>query len=575
MLNRSFGGNWIHYSTDDYIRNSRLIAYGLLAKGMQPGTKIAVVCVNRPEWNFLDMGCTLARCVMVPIYPTLSRDEFTYIFDHSDCQMLFVGTENFYKKCEPSLGDVDRDIDTWLIDDSETRPCLKQFLELGKEHEEEFAPVVDENIRTVSPDDVATIVYTSGTTGRPKGVMLTHRNLTFDAHGHTIRQIFDDSKRILSFLPLCHVYERTMNYESHELGISIWYAESLATIKRDLISSQADEFCAVPRVIDTFLTSFEDQLNKLKGFAKFIYRRALKYGYKYDNYRNLPIYRLRHRLFDKLVYSKWREALGGKETIIIVSGGSSIQPSIVRLFNAANLQIMQGYGLTETSPVVAVNNPSNGINKFGTAGIILDGTEVKFADDGEILVRGPHIMKGYYKDPEETAKVIDSEGWFHTGDIGCMEDGKYLKITDRKKEIFKLSAGKYVAPQPIENKLRECAFFDNCCVIGADQKFASAIIVVNQKRLASWTKKHLKEKIDPERLLDVQDIQKMLLAEVEKVNKTLADYEVIKRPVFVFDEWSISNGLLSQTLKPKRKNIHKHYAAEITKLYTPTTKVNI
>ena len=560
------GGKWTTYSVDDYIAASRETAYGLLAAGYQPEEKVVCITPNRPEWNFLDMGCTLARLVYVPIYPTLSTDDFGYIFNHSDARAIFVASAALYKKIQPALAMLDHEVDVWMIDDSDELPCMSQLRATGREHEAEYAPVVDHNIATVSPDDVASIIYTSGTTGRPKGVMLTHRNFTFDAHCHAVRQVYGPKHKMLSFLPLCHSYERTMNYEYQELGISIYYAEGLATIQRDLASSHADGFCAVPRVLETFYEKFRAQENKLTGLSKKIYHAAWEFGNSFDNYCQRPLYRLRLHIFDRLVYSKWREALGG-HTMIIVSGGSSIKPNMVRLFTAAHLFICEGYGMSETSPVIAVNSPSDGINKIGTAGMPIDGAELTFGDDGEILVRGPHVMKGYYKDPEETARVIDADGWLHTGDIGMLVEGKYLKITDRKKEIFKLSSGKYIAPAPIENKLSDIPFVTNSLVVGEKEKFASAVIVVSYPKLKAWADEQGIANSAQDVILDDAAVSKMLNHEVERINKSLAEYEAIKRPVFVFDEWSTANGLLSQTLKPKRAVLHKHYAEQIARIY--------
>ena len=559
-------GVWTKYSVDDYITASYETAYGLLAQGYGPEDKIISITSNRPEWNFLDMGCTLARLIYVPIYPTLSGHDFEYIFNHSDAKAVFVGTSALYKKVKKHIEAADHPIDVFLMDGSAVMPCMSELRLTGRKNAEKYRPVVEENIATVSPDDVATIIYTSGTTGLPKGVMLTHRNLTFDAHSHAIRQVYSHKQKMLSFLPLCHCYERTMNYEYQELGISIYYAESIATIQRDLASCHADGFCAVPRVLETFYDKFHNQEFKLKGLKRKIYHNAWVFGNDYDNYNTNFFYRLQLALWDKLVYRKWRASIGG-HTMIIVSGGSSIAPHIVKLFNAAKLFIFEGYGMTETSPVIAVNNPCDGINKLGTAGTPIEGAELKIADDGEIMVRGPHVMKGYYKDPAETARVIEPDGWLHTGDIGALVDGKYLKITDRKKEIFKLSSGKYIAPQAIEKKLISVPYFSNAFVVGENEKFASAIIVVNYDTLRRWLKEQGKDDVGRGDVLSDAEVLRLLNAEVANVNKTLADYEAVKRPVYVLDEWSVSNELLSQTLKPKRANLKKRYAEQIEKIY--------
>lgn len=565
ILARKIKGEWIKYSIEDYKERSYSVAYGLLALGFKEGTKIITVCNNRPEWNFVDMGVALAHMVHVPVYSTLSQDDFKYIFTHSDAEVIFVGNPSFYKRIAPVVEGMDRDIKLIMMDDSEDVFCMSKLYEIGRENKSRFEAQVAENIKNISPDDLASIIYTSGTTGTPKGVMLSHYNLVFNSHSHAMRQTLGYGDKMLSFLPLCHVYERTMNYEYQELGISIYYAESLATIASDLKQCQANGFCAVPRVLEMMYSKLDEAGKKLTGLKRSIYNCAWRYANNFDNNNSSPIYLMKQSIYDNLVYSKWRENLGGKE-MEIVSGGSSIPAKIVRTFNAAKLRIFEGYGMTECSPVIAVNSPADGYNVIGTVGKATTGTELKFADDGEILTRGPHVMIGYYKNDEATAEIIDSEGWLHTGDIGHLVDGEYLQITDRKKEIFKLSAGKFIAPQAIENKLKESPYIDNAFVCGENQKFASAIIIPNKSKLQGYAKSK-RIKCKEADLLEQEQLKALLLSEVEKVNKTLAPHENIKRPVFVFDEWTVDNGLLSQTLKLKRKNLSKKYEDKITEIY--------
>jgi long-chain acyl-CoA synthetase len=566
MLARKVNGRWIKYSIDDYIEHSHNVAYGLLALGYKAGTKIITICSNRPEWNFVDMGSNLAHMIHVPVYSTLSKKDYLHIFDHSDAEIIIVGTKSLYNKIAPIASEIKRDIKLMIMDDSDEIFSLSRLEALGIEHKEQFAPVVERNKAEISPDECCSIVYTSGTTGLPKGVMLSHRNLTSNAHGHAVRQVWNWNHKMLSFLPLSHVYERTMNYEYQELAIGIYYAESLSTIAADLAESKADGFCAVPRVLELMYGKLEAAGKKLKGIKRIIYKLAWKFANNFDFYNKKKLYLARRNLYDKLVYSKWRAALGGKE-MIVVSGGSSIQAKIVRTFNAAKLHIYEGYGMTETSPVIAVNSPADGINVIGTVGKALGGTELSFAEDGEILTRGPHIMLGYYKDPEATAQIIDSEGWLHTGDIGYLIDGQYLKITDRKKEIFKLSAGKYVAPQVIETRLKESPYIENCIVFGENQKFASAIIIPSIPKLKEYAQKRKIEYNNDQELIAAEEIVKLIHSEVEKVNKTLAAHEAIKREKIVLDDWSAENDLLSQTLKLKRRNIHKKYANLINEIF--------
>lgn len=566
ILARRLRGKWIKYSTDDYINRSHEVAYGLLALGYKAGAKVISICSNRPEWNFIDMGSNLAHMIHIPVYGTLSQEEYLYIFNNSDVDLIAVGNQSLYKRIEPVLNNLGREVKVIMMDDSEDMMCFSRLYELGREKATEFAPVVEENKRTIGKDECASIVYTSGTTGNPKGVMLSHYNLMFNSHGHAIRQNKNYTHKMVSFLPLCHVYERTMNYEYQELAISIYYAESLATVASDLKDCHADGFCAVPRVLNLMYGKFEDTGNKLKGFKRTIYRCAWNYANKFDNYNHNPLYLLQQKLWDKLVYSKWRENLGGKE-MLVVSGGSSIQAKIVRTFNAAKLHIFEGYGMTESSPVIAVNSPADGYNIIGTVGKKLEGTELDFGPDGEILTRGPHVMLGYYKNPEATAEVIDSEGWLHTGDIGYLQDGQYLKITDRKKEIFKLSNGKYIAPQYIETKLNETDFIEASFVVGADQKIAGAIIIPALGALKAWATRNKLSWSTPEELITLPQVQKLLHDEVENVNATIAAHEAIKVYRIMLDEWTADNGLLSQTLKLKRRNLYKRYGSLIEDMF--------
>ena len=566
ILARRTRGKWIKYSIDQYYDISHTVAYGLLAMGFKPGTKIITITNNRPEWNFMDMGINLARMIHVPIYSTLSHDDFLHIFQHSDAELIVVGTATLYKRIAPIAAEVDRDIRFMILDDSEEVMSFSKLYRLGKEQEERYAPTVEENKKVISPDECASIVYTSGTTGLPKGVMLSHRNMMFNSHGHAIRQTKNSTHKMVSFLPLCHMYERTMNYEYQELAISIYYAESLATVASDLKDSHADGFCAVPRVLEMMYGKFEDAGKQLTGFKRKLYDAAWDFANNFDNENTRWSYLQKQKLYDKLVYSKWRENLGGHE-MLVVSGGSSIQARIVRCFNAAKLYIFEGYGMTETSPVIAVNSPADKYNVIGTVGKKMDGTELAFADDGEILTRGPHVMLGYYKNPEATKEIIDADGWLHTGDIGYLQDGQYLKITDRKKEIFKLSSGKYIAPQVLETLLRESEYIDNAFVFGANEKFASAIILPSYPKLKAFADEQGIVIEKKEQLLENEKIINLLSQEVAVVNKKVADHENIKKPHFVFDEWSADNEMLSQTLKPKRRNLVKRYEKEIADIY--------
>lgn len=575
ILSRKVNGSWQKVSSKEYSTKSHDLAAGFLDMGLKKGDKVITVCNNRPEWNFIDMALGLAHMVHVPVYTTLSTEDYLHIFRHSDAAALCIGNEillnriaEAYLRMEtrPLLIMMDDHVQNKIREDGIKFIHLSELIENGKQKQARYQPVIEENKRNISENELFTIIYTSGTTGVPKGVMLSHKNLMFNAIGHARKQIKDSSCKMLSFLPLCHIYERSMNYEYQYLGISTYYAENLATIAADLASSKADGFCAVPRVLEQMFLKLESVGKNLKGMKRMIYGWAFAFGTNFDNYNRNPLYLLQRRIADRLVYSKWRENLGGKH-MLVVSGGSAIGAKIVRLFNAAGLHIFEGYGMTETSPVIAVNNPSSGMNIIGTVGTAMEGTELSFADDGEILTRGPHVMMGYYKDPEYTRQMIDEQGWLHTGDIGFLQDGKYLKITDRKKEIFKLSAGKYIAPQVIENMLKESNYIENCIVIGENQKFPSAILIPNFNKLHYWAAKHRINYQNNDDLIANPKVTAKIRKEVEKVNARLAPHEQIRKERSINEEWSVHNNTLSQTLKLKRNVILKKYAALIEEIY--------
>lgn len=567
MLARRINNQWVKYSTKDYVRLSHAAARSFLALGLKPGTRIISICNNRPEWNFIDMGCALSRMVHTPVYPTLSPDDYLYIFNHSEAEIIFIGNELLYKKIAPVAEQMDKPAKVILIDESNSHYCFKQFLAEGEKDKEALEAVISDNIRNTDKDEFFSLIYTSGTTGQPKGVMLSHYNLVFNSHGHAVRQYLGKENKMISFLPLCHTYERSMNYHYQEKGISIYYTD-IANFAADLKDCKADGFCAVPRVLEMLYSKLEAARTSLKGFQALVYRRAWMFANNYDNYNDGALYQWRRRMFDKLVYSKWREKLGGQKEMQVISGGSSIQPRILRCFTAANIQCYEGYGMTETSPVIAVGDPRHRIQVIGTVGTPIEGTQLKFASDGEVLTKGPHVMLGYFKAPELTAEIIDSDGFLHTGDIGYLQDDKYLKITDRKKEIFKLSNGKYVAPQAIETRIKETSnFISNCMVVGENEKFASAIIIPSFSKLVSYAKYKKIKFTDNDDLLQKPEIQKLLQTQIEKVNETLAPHEQIKREQFVNDEWTVDNKMLSQTLKLKRANIYAKYKDTIKEIY--------
>lgn len=561
------GNGWVTYSIPEYVDYAHNFACAFLELGFQKGDKIVTIMRNRPAWNFLDMGIMLAGMVHVPVYPTLNPEEYRHILNHCDCKCIVFGIESIYKRVEPVIPDIQQHPLLYGVDKVNNVPSLEELLELGRQNREKWEPVIEENKRTITTDDIATIIYTSGTTGKSKGVMLSHGNIcnNFLPIVEDL-QLLDYHSKMLSFLPLCHVYERIVNYHYQYMGVSHYYAGSLATIAKDMHDMHADGFCAVPRVFEMMYDKLYAAGKNLKGIKKHIYLWAFRFATKFDYYCERPLYLLKYNIADKLVYSKWREALGGHE-MTVVSGGSSIPEKVIRLFVAAKIRVYEGYGLTETSPVIAVNNPRGNSIQIGCVGEILRGVEFKLADDGEILTKGPCLMKGYYKDEEYTKEVIDEDGWFHTGDIGTLEKGRYLKITDRKKEIFKLSLGKYVAPQVVESKLHESEYIDNVMVIGENEKFASAIIVPSFENLETFfRKRRLSMPTSRENIISHPEVMALMSKEVDKVNKTLADHEQIKRFRMVPDTWNIG-AELSQTMKLRRKYIYQKYDALCREIY--------
>ena len=572
LARRDATGEWREYTVSEYCEHANAIAAALLELGVQKGDKVATIMQNRPAWNFLDMGITMAGCVHVPVYPTLSPTEYKYILNHSDAKFIFIGVEQIYRRVEPAIPELVMNPQIFTIDPIEGRRPFAEFLEIGRANYEKWAPTIQKIKDETSPEDISTLIYTSGTTGNPKGVLLRHKSMVINAatvaslHTHTSKDV------ILSFLPLSHVYERVCNYMYQILGSSIYYATSLASIAKDLKDIHSTGFCAVPRVLETMFNKLQAAGKDLKGIKKSIYKWAFRIAQVYDNENQSWFYKKKYDLADKLVYSKWRENLGGMP-MIIVSGGSSIQEKIIRTFTAAKLQIYEGYGLTETSPVISVNNPRKRELHPGTVGPILPCIEFKLADDGEILTKGDCLMVGYYKDDAATKAVVDEEGWFHTGDIGMLVDG-YLKITDRKKEIFKLSTGKYIAPQVLENKLKESSFIEQAMVIGENEKIAAALIVPDFDTLHFWCAKHKVHYVDNEELVHNPDVIKRVQREVSKLNETLPEHEQIRQFRLVADSWTTQTGELSQTLKLRRRVLYKKYDALCREIYQYDKKEN-
>jgi long-chain acyl-CoA synthetase len=561
-------GNWYTYTIDQYYEKSSQFALGLMALGLQKGDKVATITNNRPEWNFADMGMAMAGIVHVPVYPNISADEYRYILGHSEARILVVGDSKIYKNLYPVVEDIPKLEKIYSFEEVEGVDHFDKILELGEINRDKLEKRLKEIKDSILPDDLATLIYTSGTTGVPKGVMLTHFNLVSNFTTHSKMHNLGKDHRVISFLPLCHVYERSVNYHFQYKGMTVYYVGNLGQIMSAIKEIKPHMFNAVPRLLEKVYDGFVAKGKELAGIKKILYFWALRLTRHFEYHKKYnPLLKLKIKIADKLIYSKWREALGGN-IVYVVSGGASLQPGIARTLGMAGMYNLEGYGLTETSPVIAVNNPVSGEMKIGTVGPVLEGFEVKIAEDGEILCKGSGLMKGYYKDPEMTAEVIDSDGWFHTGDIGVFEDGKYLKITDRKKEIFKLSGGKYVAPQPIENKLKTSNLIEQVMVIGAGEKFASALIVPSFPLLHEWCSDNKILFENNEELIAIPEVIEQIRHEVDIINQTLSTHEQINRIRLVGDEWSPSTGELSPTLKLRRAVIAAKYQKLIDEIYS-------
>ena len=559
---------WTKYSTKDYVELATMVSYGLLALGMKKGDKIAMVSNNRPEWNFIDMGISQAGMILVPIYPTIGVEEYEYILDDAKPKLIFVSDKGLFEKIKPIVDKATSIEDIYSINKVDGAKNWTEVKELGKENADKYKDELVTIKESVKTEDLVTLIYTSGTTGDPKGVMLSHSNLMSNVIATSGVHPYGPESKSLSFLPLCHIYERMLNYHFQYKGVSIYYAENMGTIVNDLKDVKPELFSTVPRLLETVYDKIIGKGKDLPYIKKQIFFWAVNLGMKFKLHgANSWLYKLRLKIADKLIFSKWREALGGNVGII-VSGGAALQPRLATIFWAAKIRVLEGYGLTETSPVVAVGDMVKDEIMVGAVGPVIKDVEVKIADDGEILCKGPNIMMGYYNKPELTKEVIDEDGWFHTGDIGMMVDNKYLKITDRKKEIFKLSNGKYVAPQVIENKFKESFFIQQLMVIGENEKFASALISPNFEFLHNWCSIHDVKYHDNKELIQIPEVVARYQKEVNEINKKLALHEQIKRFRMVYKEWTPGTGELSPTLKLKRNFIYKEYEHIIKEIFS-------
>ncbi len=558
------GGTWKHYSILQYIDNAMAISRGLLELGIRPGDKIAMISNNRPEWNFMDIGILQIGAINVPIYPTASETDYEYIMNDAAIKMVVVSDKDLYAKVmrvKPNVSSIEA-VYTFNEVDGATH-----YSEIMKRGEVIGNAPVELIMESVKPDDLATLIYTSGTTGRPKGVMLSHRNIVSNAINSTSRFPTATGKKALSFLPVCHIYERMLIYLYTIKGIEIHYAESMDTIVANMQEVHPDVFTAVPRLLEKVYDKIMTKGRELTGFKKTLFFWAVDLGHRFEPYgANGWWYEFQLIIARKLIFSKWQAALGGNVKLI-ASGSAALQPRLARIFLAAGINVMEGYGLTETSPVISVNEMNHNGLKIGTVGRVIDETTVKIAADGEILVKGPNVMLGYYNKPEQTAEVIDAEGWFHTGDIGEFVGDGFLKITDRKKEIFKTSGGKYVAPQVMENKFKESPFIEQIVVIGENHKHPAALIVPAFELLKKWCLEKSIEFSTPADVIQKPVIIQRYEQEVTKYNQEFGHWEQVKKFELLSEEFSIPGGELTPTLKLRRKFINEKYAHLINKIY--------
>ena len=560
-------GEWKRYSVQEYIDYCNWVSYALLSMGIKKGDKIAIISNNRPEWNFTDFGISQIGAISVPIYPTISSEEYGYILGHAEPKIIFVSDKNLFEKIKPIADKIPGISDIYTFDRITEAKHFAGVITLGKEMASSLKEELVKAKAVVDPSDLVTIIYTSGTTGFPKGVMLMHSNLVSNFIEQSFIHSLGPGAKFLSFLPLSHIYERTLTYHFQYKGVSIYYAENVGKIMDNLKEIKPEVIAIVPRLLERIFDKIISKGKELKGFEKIIFFWAVNLGLRYElNGENGWFYEMKLSLANKLIFRKLKEALGGKLELIS-SAGAPLQTRLIRFFWAARIHVLEGYGLTETSPVVSINNLCSKEVMFGTVGPVLKNVQVKIAKDGEILTKGPNLMLGYYKEPKLTEEAIDSDGWFHTGDIGTFINGKYLKITDRKKEIFKISSGKYIAPQVIENKLKESTFIDQVMVIGENQKFASALISPNFQFLHDWASIHNISFRDNEELINNPVVFAQFQTEVSELNVNLSDHEKIKRFRLVSDEWALQTGELSPTLKLKRKVLYQKYSDVIKEIF--------
>lgn len=570
MLAAKENGQWRTYSSREVWETARKLAGGLQAAGLHNASllpdgqeKVAIIAPNRPEWMITDIGTQLTGGVLTPVYPTISPGELEYILTEAGVRTVFVADKDIYERFKDVFPKVAALNSIYSFDKIDGVTHWSALTDKNKQPDEHI-------INSIVPETLATIIYTSGTTGAPKGVMLTHKNIASNVHDSMPAFSFATANsKALSFLPLNHIFERMVTYVYLNSGVAVYYAESMDTIGLNLKEVQPLVFTTVPRLLEKVYERIMNTAMELTGIKRALFFWALGLGKRYDNVRKGSLwYQLQLWLANRLIFNKWREALGGNVKAI-VTGSAACQERLARIFSAGGIVIMEGYGLTETSPVVSVNRFESENRRIGSIGTLIENVEVKIADDGEILVKGPNVTIGYYKHPELTEAAM-KDGWFHTGDIGQWIEGRFLKITDRKKEIFKTSGGKYVAPQAVENKMKESIFIEQIMVIGANRKFVSALIVPAFMQLRKFLRENHPDALisdNNEELIQMPEVLAQIEQQLEKYNRFFSHPEQIKKFALLANEWTIDTGELTPSLKVKRKVIEQKYSAEIERIY--------
>ena len=579
MLAGKQNGEWKKYSTKEVADITLRFSSGLLKLGIQPGIKhneekdkIAIISPNRPEWLLVDLACQQLGAVLTPIYPTISENELAYVLNDAAARILFVNDKDLLQKVTAMRDKFPTIREIFTFNEVEGARHWTEVLDLGQEADFEQINEIKKNI---SPEELVTIIYTSGTTGTPKGVMLSHHNIMSNVLACQPYLPVNKDAKALSFLPLNHIFERMVTYLYLTAGVPIYYAESTDTIGENLKEVKPTIFTTVPRLLEKVYEKIMATGLELKGIKRVLFFWAVDIGKRYEiNKDQGAWYNFQLRLANKLVFSKWRAALGGNIQAI-VNGAAACQVRLLKIFTAGGIPIMEGYGLTETSPVISVNRYNVEDRMFGTVGPIISDVQVKLAEDGEILCKGPNVTIGYYKRPDLTADAI-KDGWFHTGDIGVLIDNKFLKITDRKKELFKTSGGKFVAPQPIENKFKESPYIEQIMIVGEDRKFTAALIVPSFSNLSNWARKRGISTKSNEELLANPEVLDLFKQAVDKYNQFFSHIEQVKKFVLLPHEWTVNGGELTPTLKAKRKVVLEKFKKEINGIYAPANgKVDI